>query len=119
RKGRPLLSFGGLEETGSLILEKIEGRTIAFIPLLKGVINYEENIYGLLPTVAKALNQNLSHTRQLIQLHQTFHPETPRLLHPGEMLLVKTSPLHIRTVYAHVVNELLPPGIHHTSASFL
>jgi predicted Rossmann-fold nucleotide-binding protein len=119
RKGRPLLSLGGLEGSGSLILEKIEGRTVAFLSLLDGVVTYEPNIYGFLPTLAKALCKNISNTRQLIHLHQQWHKQVPRIVHPNEVLLVKTSPLHIRTVYAHIVDSLLPPAIRHTTANFL
>lgn len=119
RKGRPLLSLGGLEGSGSLILEKVEGRTVAFLSLLEGVVSYEPNIYGFLPTLAKALNKNFPHTRQLLHLHQHLEPEIPRIVHKEEILLVKTSPLHIRTVYAHVVDSLLPQGIYHTTANFL
>ena len=119
RKGRPLLSLGGLEGSGALILEKVEGRTVAFIALLDGIVTFELDLYGLLPTLIKGLKKNMSHARQLLQLNQHFEGRAPRLVHPNEMLLVRTAPLHIRTVYAHVVDELLPPGIHHTSASFL
>lgn len=119
RKGRPLLSLGGLEGSGALILEKIEGRTVAFLSLLDGVVTYESDIYGFLPTLAKALCKNVSQTRQLIHLHQHWQKGVPRILHPHEILLVRTAPLHIRTVYAHVVDSLLPSGIHHTSANYL
>jgi hypothetical protein len=34
-------------------------------------------------------------------------------------LLVKTQPLHVRTVFGKVKQELLPTGFHHTSASIL
>jgi predicted Rossmann-fold nucleotide-binding protein len=119
RKGRPLLSLGGLEGSGALILEKIEGRTVAFISLLDGVYVYETPIYGFLPTLAKALSKNLAHTRQLLHLHQHWEKGVPRIINPNEILLVRTAPLHIRTVYAHVVDQLLPPGMHHTTANFL
>lgn len=119
RKGRPLLSLGGLEGSGSLILEKIEGRTVAFLALLDGILTYETDVYSFLPTLAKALQKNMSHTRQLLHLHQHWEAGVPRIIHPNEILLVRTAPLHIRTVYAHVVDSLLPQGIHHTSANFL
>lgn len=119
RKGRPLLSLGGLEGSGALILEKIEGRTVAFISLLDGVLVYETPIYGFLPTLAKALCKNLSQTRQLLHLHQHWEKGVPRIINPNEILLVRTAPLHIRTVYAHVVDHLLPQGMHHTTADFL
>lgn len=119
RKGRPLLSLGGLEGSGALILEKVEGRTVAFISLLDGVLTYEPDIYGFLPTLAKTLCKNLSQTRQLIHLHQQWEQGLPRIIHPEEILLVRTAPLHIRTVYAHVVDYLLPQGMHHTTANYL
>lgn len=119
RKGRPLLSLGGLEGSGALILEKIQGRTVAFIALLDGVVTYELDVYGFLPTLAKVLKKNIPHSRQLLQIHQHFEKEIPRIIHKNEILLVKTAPLHIRTVYAHVVDSLLPQGIRHTAANFL
>lgn len=119
RKGRPLLSLGGLEGSGALILEKIEGRTIAFLALLDGIFTYETDIYGFLPTLAKVLKKNMPHSRELLHLHQHWEPNIPRIVHPNEILLVRTAPLHIRTVYAHAVDSLFPQGIHHTSANFL
>ncbi|PIS03178.1 MAG: hypothetical protein COT85_03920 [Chlamydiae bacterium CG10_big_fil_rev_8_21_14_0_10_42_34] len=119
RKGRPLLSLGALEGSGDLVLEKIEGRTVAFLAFLDGAVFYDTNAYSFLPTLAKALCKNLPHTRQLLHLHQHFEKGVPRIMRPNEILLAKTAPLHIRTVYAHVVPSLLPPGIQHTSADFL
>ncbi len=119
RMGQPLLSLGGLEGSGDLILEKIEGRTVAFISLLDGIVTYNVDIYGLLPTIIKALRENMSQTRHLLHLNQQWEKEVPRLVHTNQMLLVKTTPLHIRTVYAHVVSSLLPQGVHHTSADYL
>lgn len=119
RKGRPLLSLGGLEGSGALILEKLEGRTVAFLSLLDGILTYETDVYSFLPTLAKALCKNMPHTRQFLHLHQHWEKGVPRILNSNEILLVKTAPLHIRTVYAHVVDALLPRGIHHTTANCL
>lgn len=119
RKGRPLLSLGGLEGSGALILEKIEGRTVAFIALLEGVVTYEMDVYGFLPTLAKMLKKNMSHSRQLLHLHQHWEKNIPRIVQKNEILLVKTAPLHVRTVYGHVVDSLLPQGIRHTTANYL
>ena len=119
RKGRPLLSLGGLEGSGDLLLEKSQGRTIAYISLRNGVITYESSVYGFLPTLAKALCKNMPHTRQFLHLHHQWIPEAPRILREKEILLVRTMPLHIRTVYARVVESLLPQGFHHTSADVL
>lgn len=118
-KGRPLLSLGGLEGSGDLILEKIDGRTVAFLSLKDGIVTYNINVYSFLPTIAKALTQKLSNTRNWLHLHQQWQPGVPRLVHNDDILLVRTSPLHIRTVYARVVDQLLPQGYHHTTASVL
>lgn len=119
RKGRPLLSLGNLEGSGELILEKNQGRTVAFLSVRDGVLTYNTNVYGFLPTLAKALCKNMPHTRQLLHLHQNFESRAPRIMQENEILLVRTAPLHIRTVYARVVDALLPQGFHHTSANVL
>lgn len=119
RKGRPLLSLGSLEGSGELILEKHQGRTVAFLSVRDGVMTYDTHVYGFLPTLARALCKNMSHTRQLLHLHQHFESKMPRIMQEDEILLVRTAPLHIRTVYARVVDSLLPQGFHHTSANIL
>ncbi len=119
RKGRPLLSLGGLEGSGDLILEKIEGRTVAFLSLRNGCIKYKPAVYGFLPTLALALCKNIGNTRQLIHLHQTWQEDGPRIVEENDILLLRTAPLHVRTVYGRVVNELLPQGYRHTSANVL
>jgi len=119
RNGLPLLSLGGMEGSRDLVVEKVEGRTVAFLSLRDGIVTYESSVYGFLPTIAKALLKNFSHTRQLLHLHHSWQAGTPRLVRDGEILLVRTAPLHIRTVYGRVVDALLPQGYHHTSASVL
>jgi len=118
-KGRPLLSLGGLEGSGDLILEKIDGRTIAFLSLKDGIVTYNINVYSFLPTLAKALVKKINNTRNLLHLHQYWQAKAPRLVQNDDILLVRTAPLHIRTVYGRVVDELLPQGYHHTKASVL
>ena len=50
RRGRPLLSLGGMHGSDSLILEKVDGRTVAYISLQQGKIIYEASIFGFLQT---------------------------------------------------------------------
>lgn len=119
RSGNPLLSLGGSTEGSELSFEKIEGRTIAFLPLKKGIATYEPNIHGLLPTLAKSLLYPHLHTRTLLRLHQQWDNEGKRVVSPEKLLLARTEPLYIRTVFAHVVDALLPSGFSHTSASIL
>lgn len=119
RYGAPLLSLGGLQGTDELILEKIEGRTVAYLSLLDGVLVYDENMKGFLPILGKALHDPHVKTRSLLQLQQIWKPGASRIVKKDEILLVCTLPLHIRTVFARVVEELLPEGVHHTTASVL
>jgi len=118
RRGRPLLSLG-MEGSGALILEKIDGRTVAFLSLRDGILTYDTSVYGFIPTLGKALHKNLSQTRQLLHLHHQWQKGTPRLVQENEILLVRTAPLHIRTVYGRVVDYLLPQGFHHATANVL
>lgn len=118
RWGRPLLSLGGLHGSSDLILDKVDGRTVAYLTLQNGRITYRDSIYGFLPTLALALTTKLD-TRNLVRLHQEWNPHLPRNIHEGEILLLRTLPLHIRTVFGHVVNDLLSHGYTHTTASIL
>ncbi len=119
RMGRPLLSLGGLQLADQLLLEKVDGRTVAYLPLLEGVMKYESHTEGFLPTLAKALMDPKIHLRAILQLDQLWKPELPRQVVEKDILLVRTSPLHIRTAFGHVVDSLLPQGYHHTTASIL
>lgn len=118
RWGKPLLSLGGLHGSNELILDKVDGRCVAYVTLKKGVVSYADTTFGLLPTLAKAL-QNGYPMRNLLSICQVFDEDKSRSLEENELLLVKTAPLHIRTVFGKVVNELLTPGFYHTSASVL
>ena len=88
RWGRPLLSLGGLHGGKDLILEKVDGRTVAYLSLLNGKIDYEESIHGFLPTVAKSLNAKQP-IRELLRLHQIWKPYIPRNVAEDELLLVE------------------------------
>lgn len=119
RSGRPLLSLGGLQGSEDLILEKVDGRTVAYLHLQEGVLRYEQDVYGFLPTLARALKFPDVHLRSLLQINQIWLPGEPKVTSEGEILLVRTRQLHVRTVFGKVVDELLPQGFHHTTASVL
>lgn len=118
RWGKPLLSLGGLHGSSDLILDKVDGRTVAYLTLQNGRILYDDSIKGFLPTLGKALIANLP-MRDALRLHQEWHQQMPRNVHEDEILLVRTLPLHIRTVYGKVVDDLVSHGYIHTSASIL
>jgi len=118
RYGRPLLALGGLHGSSDLILDKVDGRTVAYLTLQNGRITYKDTINSFLPTLGMALKSKLD-TRNLVRLHQEWNPNMPRNIHEGEILLLRTLPLHVRTVFARVVDDLLAHGYRHTSASIL
>jgi predicted Rossmann-fold nucleotide-binding protein len=118
RWGSPLLSLGALHGSDDLILEKVDGRTIAYLTIQRGQVTYDSSIFGFLPTLAKALATEIP-MRDLLKLHQEWRPDLSCHLEKNDMLLIKTLPLHIRTVFGYVVNELLPAGYHHTTANIL
>lgn len=118
RWGRPLLSLGGLHGSNDLILDKVDGRTVAYLTLQNGRVSYDSSVYGFLPTLAKALLANAK-MRDILRLHQEWKPLVPHNVSEEEILLVRTLPLHIRTVFARVVDDLLSLGYHHTTASIL
>ena len=118
RYGKPLLSLGGMHGSDSLILDQVDGRAVAYLNLLNGRIGYDSTVFGFLPTLARSLVSGKS-IRDLIKLHQTWNDGVNRNPHGSDILLVRTPPLHVRTVFAHVVDDLLPAGYKHTSASVL
>lgn len=118
RWGRPLLSLGGMHGSDSLILDKIDGRAVAYLSLKNGKVSYDPSIFGFLSTIGKGLATQIK-LREHLSLHQEWVAESPRNADEDELLLVKTEPLHIRTVFAQVVNNLLAPGYTHTTASVL
>ena len=118
RKGRPLLSLGGEQGGGQLVLERVEGHMVAFLALREGCLAYEKSIHGFLPTLGKALKLKKG-LRDLLNLHQVWQEGASRIVTNDGILLVSSLPLHIRTVFAKVVDSLLPPGFHHTSSNVL
>lgn len=118
RNGRPLLSLGGLHGSDDLILDKVDGRTVAYLTLQRGKIVYDKGFEGFLPTIGKALSAK-KNIRDLLALHQEMDIHQPRNVAEGELLLVRTLPLHIRTVFGVVVDSLLSEGYRHTSARVL
>ncbi|NGX46129.1 MAG: hypothetical protein K940chlam2_01313 [Chlamydiae bacterium] len=118
REGRPLLSLGEKESDPSLILEKVQGHMVAFLALKHGRIDYLPTVESFLPTLAKALKGSFR-LRELLALHQQWIPNASQIVSEENILLVRTEPLHIRTVFARVVDTLLPKGYRHTSANIL
>lgn len=117
REGRPLLSLGVREGKFHWTLKQIDGRMVAFLPLKPGVQTYDNRVQGLIPVLAEALKHPEIKVRELIHLAQIWKEE--KRISTGKLLLVNTLPLHIRTVFGRVVNDLLSKGVQHTAASIL
>lgn len=118
RDNLPLLALSS-QGSKEFQLEKINGYTVAHLALRDGVLEYDSDTANFLPTLAKALAIPKVKTRELLSLHQKWNEKAPRKVQKGEILLANTSPLHIRTVFARVIDSMLPSGVHHTSADVL
>lgn len=118
RHGSPLLSLGGLHGSDDLILDVVDGRTIAYLGLQNGRVVYDKEAELFLSTIGKALTKGLP-TREMVRIHQEWDPHSRRNIEKDDILLVKTLPLHIRSVFARVVDDLLSEGYRHTTASIL
>ncbi len=119
RHGDPLLSFGGLKSKEDLHLEKVDGNLHVKLPFTGEVGSYPPETTSLFPTLVKGLKEPEMATRALLKLHQQWNYGAKMSLEATPFLLTRTEPLHIRTVFAHVVSELLPKGYIHMSASIL
>lgn len=118
RWGEPLLSLGGLQGSDNLILDKVDGRAVAYLSLQSGKLVYDSLTPGFIPTVASSLVHRIR-IRELLRLHQEWKPHAPKNIENDHILLVRTLPLHIRTVFGKVVDGLLSQGYHHTTANIL
>lgn len=119
RFGDALLSLGGKHGSKELLIKKIDNRAVAFLPLKEGTYYHESAISGFLPIVGKALRHPKSPLRSLLEMNRIHLENAPRIVKKDHLLLVKTLPLHVRTVFARVAQELLPKGYFHMTASVL
>lgn len=119
RWGKPLLSLGGMQGSTQLVLETINNRAVAFLLLKRGTYTYPGSLQGAIPFMMNALTNNKISLRKFLRINQQFLPNVPKNVEEGKLLLVRSLPLHIRTVFGMVVNELLPKGVRHASASVL
>lgn len=118
RKGRPLIDFGKEFTPDKLIFQEDSTRTIVRMPIKAGIYEYAPSAEGFIDTVALALKQPKAHVRFLLPLHQE-HINAPHKIKDNHLLLVKTVPLYMRTLFARVINDQLPEGVRHTQASLL
>ncbi|RNF07124.1 hypothetical protein TraAM80_03476 [Trypanosoma rangeli] len=107
--GNLLLNYGDSAEP-NWELKVMDGRVVAFLPILEGTFAYNGEVHGLLPTIGTALNTRTRY-KELLRLHQEFRPNHTRVATSGGILLVRGFALHLRTLFGRVVDEFLPPGL--------
>lgn len=111
QKGEVLMSYG----EGKLEIEElqvVDGRVIAYIPVVPGVFQYSDtnSILSLMPTIGLALRTGTAY-KDLIRIHQSCQSDVPAVAKPGATLMVRSQSLHIRVLFGRVVDELLPKGL--------
>ncbi|RNF20200.1 uncharacterized protein Tco025E_03902 [Trypanosoma conorhini] len=107
--GNFLLNYGDSAEP-NWELKVVDGRVVAFLPILDGTFAYNGEVHGLLPTIGAALSKRTRY-KELLRLHQEFRPNHTRVATAGGILLVRGYALHLRTLFGRVVDEFLPPGL--------
>lgn len=117
-EGYPLLIFSEKFQSERFIEDKENNRIIVEVPLLPGHWEYDDAVHGFLPTITRGLKKSTNSFRQFLFLHQ-LHQEGARKIPEDQMLLVRTSTMNIRTLFAKVVPEYLPEGFNHATADLL
>jgi predicted Rossmann-fold nucleotide-binding protein len=122
-RGQPLIVVGKAMANGAMHDDKARvevhgGRLVLYLPVRQGVVRYDGDVPGMLPTIGLALKAGKDF-KSLVQLHQSFAPDHTRVGRPNDVLLVKSAPLKLRTLFGRVVSELLPPGLKCASSSII
>ncbi|PWV21792.1 hypothetical protein C3747_1g834 [Trypanosoma cruzi] len=107
--GHFLLNYGDSSEP-DWELKIVDGRVVAFLPILEGTFAYSGEVHGLLPTIGAALKHRTRY-KELLRLHQEFRLNYTRVASPEGVLLVRGLAMHLRTLFGRVVDELLPKGL--------
>lgn len=114
QRGQKLLVYGTGDEP-SWDLKIVDGRVVAYLPVLPGTFTYSGEIHGLLPTIGAALCSGTAY-KDLIRLHQEFHEGYTRVASASGVLMVRGYAMHFRTVFGRVVDSLLPERLHSMSS---
>ncbi|EAN77327.1 uncharacterized protein TEOVI_000482500 [Trypanosoma equiperdum] len=107
--GELLLKYNG-SSGSSFDVRLVGGRAVVFLPLRNGASVYGDDVHGFIPTIGMALKEGVK-CKYLLRLHQRHCEGMPRVARPGEMLIVCGYSLCMRTMFARVVEELLPKGL--------
>jgi predicted Rossmann-fold nucleotide-binding protein len=116
--GLPLLVHGTSPSDPKWEMKLVNGRVVAFLPVRPGIITYSGEIHGLLPTVGAALQQGTNY-KELLRLHQQLREGHTRIAKPGHVLMVRSYPMHLRTMFGRVVADLLPAGLRCMSSTII
>lgn len=119
QRGEVLMSYG----EGKIKMEGlrvVDGRVIADLPVLDGVLEYDnmEQIISMMPSIGLALRTGVDY-KDLIRIHQIPNPSIPAVGSAGKTVMVRSCPLQIRVLFGRVVDELLPEGLHCMSSTLI
>ncbi|EPY20434.1 hypothetical protein STCU_03911 [Strigomonas culicis] len=114
QRGEQLLIYGSGDHP-DWDLKVVDGRVVAYLPVLPGTFTYSGEVHGLLPTIGTALKRHTPY-KDLVRLHQEFHEGHSRICAPTGTLMVRGYAMHFRTLFGRVVEELLPKGLHSMSS---
>ncbi|KAG8345418.1 hypothetical protein ERJ75_000767700 [Trypanosoma vivax] len=115
--GEQLLSYGdGSDPQWDLKL--VSGRVVAFLPVCGGAFTYSDAIKSHLATIKAALGAGKGY-KGLLRYHQELDSSRPRVARSGEVLVLRSYPMCLRTMFARVAVDLLPPGLRLLSTSIV
>ncbi len=117
-EGYPLLIFGDRYKSEKFIEDKENQRIVVEVPLLPGHWVYDDAIHGFLPTIVRGLKKKGNSFRKFLFLHQV-HKQEDRRIPEDSLLLVRTTSINIRTLFARVVPDMLPEGFNHATADLI
>ncbi len=117
-EGYPLLIFGEKYKSERFIEDAAHDRIVVEVPLLPGLWVYDDAIHGFIQTIVRGLKRGDTSFRKFLFLHQT-HKHEERKIPENGMLLVRTTSINIRTLFAKVVPEMLPEGFNHATADLI
>jgi hypothetical protein len=115
---KPIFIVGNTGDAAELNAEVIDGRVIVWLPLVPGVVHYNSDMSMLLPTVGRALAAS-TNVKNLLRLHQSVDAKRTAICSPSSFMMVRSVPFCTKTMFARVVDGLLPQGIRCSSSSVI
>jgi predicted Rossmann-fold nucleotide-binding protein len=110
---KPVFAVGG-----DAPIELIDGRVVVKVPLHPGVVTYEQDMSGVLPTVGKALVSGTK-VKSVLKLHRSVDAKRTALGTASNFLMVRSVTLSMATLFGRVCDDLLPKGLKCASSNVI